>query len=122
MHENPDEFRRLVQESLRRQIAAIDSLSSAGMKFWDYGNAFLLEVSRAGADIKDPNDTTGTRFKYPSYMQDVLGDIFSLGFGPFRWICTSGCEEDLLATDGAAAECFEEILKGTNRKSNLKMK
>jgi urocanate hydratase len=116
MVENPDEFRILVHESLRRQIAAIDCLTSAGLRFWDYGNAFLLEASRAGANIRDPSDTTGTRFKYPSYMQDVLGDIFSLGFGPFRWICASGCDDDLVATDKAAAECFEEILQQTNRK------
>lgn len=70
--------------SLRRQISAIDELTKFGTKFWDYGNAFLLEASRAGANLKDANDYTGTRFRYPSYMQDVMGDIFSLGFGPFR--------------------------------------
>ena len=72
--------------SLRRQIAAVDQLTVHGTIFWDYGNALLLEASRAGADLHAPIDSTGTKFKYPSYMQDVMGDIFSLGFGPFRYI------------------------------------
>ncbi len=95
---------------MRRQISAIDELSARGLKFWDYGNAFLLEASRAGADLRDPNDSTGTRFRYPSYMQDVMGDIFSLGFGPFRWVCTSNEDSDLYETDKIAESCFHEIL------------
>lgn len=85
MHENPSEFKRLVQESLVRQYKAIDSLGDKGLVFWDYGNAFLLEVSRAmQVESKNEDSLSKTRFKYPSYMQDVMGDIFSLGFGPFR--------------------------------------
>lgn len=85
MHENPDEFKLLVQESLRRQYRAIDKLGEKGLIFWDYGNAFLLEVSRAFQKGNQESDALSkTKFKYPSYMQDVMGDIFSLGFGPFR--------------------------------------
>ena len=93
------------------------------MIFWDYGNAFLLEVSRAfeavsNSDLdeksKQQDSLSKTRFKYPSYMQDVMGDIFSLGFGPFRWICTSCDLEDLRKTDKAASECFENILSSNN--------
>lgn len=86
------------------------------MKFWDYGNAFLLEASRAGADLRDPTDATGTRFKYPSYMQDVMGDIFSLGFGPFRWICSSNDDADLIETDKIAVNVLLDILKSPNCK------
>lgn len=111
MFHDQDRFRELVQESLRRQIRAIDKLSSKGMVFWDYGNAFLLEVTRAGIDLRDSSDSLGNRFRYPSYMQDVMGDIFSLGFGPFRWICSSGRDEDLRETDKLAELCFENILK-----------
>ena len=85
MHEDPVEFKRLVQESLRRQYRAIDKLGDKGLIFWDYGNAFLLEVSRAFQENNKNTDALSkTKFKYPSYMQDVMGDIFSLGFGPFR--------------------------------------
>lgn len=86
MHENPVEFKSLVQESLRRQYRAIDKLGDKGLIFWDYGNAFLLEVSRALEENNKTSDALSrTKFKYPSYMQDVMGDIFSLGFGPFRY-------------------------------------
>ena len=82
---DPKHFCDLVQESLRRHVAAINSLSDAGMYFFDYGNAFLLEARRSGANVSKPNeDTSSTRFRYPSYVQDIMGDIFSLGFGPFR--------------------------------------
>ncbi|XP_014671522.1 PREDICTED: urocanate hydratase-like [Priapulus caudatus] len=83
MKEDPSQFKKLVQESLRRQVAAINELTDAGMYFWDYGNAFLLEARRAGADVTKPGDVSGISFRYPSYVQDIMGDIFSLGFGPF---------------------------------------
>ena len=91
----------------------------SGLIFWDYGNAFLLEVSRAQHDdnnfsIENEDSLSKTRFKYPSYMQDVMGDIFSLGFGPFRWICTSGLDEDLKLSDETAQACFETILAQSN--------
>ena len=91
-------------------------MASTGLRFWDYGNAFLLEVSRAfesgeNQSAKNKDSLSKTKFKYPSYMQDVMGDIFSLGFGPFRWICTSGDHEDLKLTDLAAQQIFEETLK-----------
>ncbi len=108
MAEEPEEFIRLVQESLRRQVAAINKLTERGMYFFDYGNAFLLEASRAGADIMS---TDGT-FKYPSYVQDIMGPLFfDHGFGPFRWVCTSCKPEDLQATDEIAAEVLEKIMK-----------
>ncbi len=80
MVDNPPRFKELVQESLRRQLAAIDRLAARGLRFWDYGNSFLLECSRAHAPVVRPDGS----FKYPSYVQDIMGDIFSLGFGPFR--------------------------------------
>jgi len=106
MVENNEEFRKMVQSSLRRHIAAVNKLSARGMKFWDYGNSLLLEASRAGADVMS-ND--GTSFIYPSYVEDIMGDIFSLGFGPFRWVCTSGLESDLSLTDRIAAEIITEL-------------
>jgi urocanate hydratase len=105
---DPEKFKQLVQESLRRQVEAINTLVRKGMKFWDYGNSFLLEASRAGADIMDPSDSG--RFKYPSYVEDIMGDIFSLGFGPFRWICTSGSRQDLTTTDRIAEEVIRELM------------
>lgn len=100
--ESPEQFKTLVKESLLRQIKAIQILTSRGMKFWDYGNSFLLEASRAGAEITHPKDPS--RFIYPSYVEDIMGDIFSLGFGPFRWVCTSCRPEDLRETDKIAEE------------------
>ncbi|KAG2471466.1 HUTU hydratase, partial [Polypterus senegalus] len=111
MHEDPKKFRSLVQESLRRQVAAINKLSAMGMFFWDYGNAFLLEAKRAGADVEKSGAGT-TEFKYPSYVQHIMGDIFSLGFGPFRWVCTSGDPQDLAVTDAIAAAVLLEISGG----------
>ena len=106
MAEDPDEFRRRVQESLRRQVTAINKLTARGMYFFDYGNAFLLESSRAGADVLNPDGT----FRYPSYVQDIMGPLFfDYGFGPFRWVVTSGKPEDLAVTDRIAAEVLEEI-------------
>ena len=106
MAENPTKFRECVQESLRRQVAAINKLTARGMYFFDYGNAFLLQSQRAGADIM----TAEGRFRYPSYVQDIMGQMFfDYGFGPFRWVCTSGKPEDLATTDRIAAEVLEEI-------------
>ncbi|XP_050412129.1 urocanate hydratase isoform X1 [Patella vulgata] len=111
MSENPTIFKNLVQESLRRHVSAIDRLTSRGMFFWDYGNAFLLEACRAGADVGRAEGTNGTSFKYPSYVQDIMGDIFSLGFGPFRWVCTSCNPTDLEKTDEIATCVLEDIIK-----------
>ena len=106
MAENPSKFRECVQESLRRQVAAINKLTARGMYFFDYGNAFLLQSQRAGADIMAADG----RFRYPSYVQDIMGPMFfDYGFGPFRWVCTSGKPEDLATTDRIAAEVLEEI-------------
>ncbi len=109
MAENPEEFKRRVQESLRRQAAAINKLADRGMYFFDYGNAFLLEASRAGAEVMAAD---GKRFRYPSYVQDIMGPMFfDYGFGPFRWVCTSCTPEDLATTDRLATEVLEEIRK-----------
>lgn len=106
MAENPEEFRRYVQKSLRRQVAAINRLTKRGMYFFDYGNAFMLEASRAGADILKADGS----FRYPSYVQDIMGPLFfDYGFGPFRWVCTSCDPADLEATDRIAARVLEEI-------------
>lgn len=108
MAEEPERFHEAVHASLRRQIAAINKLADKGMYFFDYGNAFLLESSRAGADVMRPDG----RFRYPSYVQDIMGPMFfDYGFGPFRWVCTSGKPEDLATTDRIAAEVLEEIRK-----------
>lgn len=108
MAEQPEMFRERVQESLRRQVAAINKLTSKGMYFFDYGNAFLLQSKRAGADIMSQD---GKRFRYPSYVQDIMGPMFfDYGFGPFRWVCTSGNPEDLAVTDRLAAEVLEDIM------------
>ncbi|KDR23169.1 urocanate hydratase-like isoform X1 [Zootermopsis nevadensis] len=106
----PDRFRNLVQKSLVRQVTAINKLAEGGMFFWDYGNAFLLEARRAGADVGVEGDPTSLKFRYPSYVQDLMGDIFSLGFGPFRWVCTSGNPADLQVTDQLAVRVIENIL------------
>ncbi|MDX9720126.1 MAG: urocanate hydratase [Myxococcota bacterium] len=105
----PDEFRNAVQSSLRRQVAAVNTLAKRGMAFWDYGNAFLLEASRAGAEgILNPDGS----FAYPSYVEDIMGPLcFDYGFGPFRWVCTSGDDEDLRTTDAIAASVLEKMLE-----------
>ena len=106
MAENPAEFKERVQISLRRQVAAINKLAANGMYFFDYGNAFLLQSQRAGADIIQADG----RFRYPSYVQDIMGPMFfDYGFGPFRWVCTSGDASDLAVTDRIATEVLEEI-------------
>lgn len=108
MAEEPELFKEKVQESLRRQIAAINKLADRGMYFFDYGNAFLLESSRAGADVTLANGN----FRYPSYVQDIMGPLFfDYGFGPFRWVCSSGDPADLAATDRIAAEVMEDMLQ-----------
>ncbi len=108
MVENPTSFKDKVQESLRRHVTAIDKHTEKGTYFFDYGNAFLLEASRAGADIMADNKID---FKYPSYVQDILGPMcFDYGFGPFRWVCTSGKPEDLQKTDQIALETMQEIV------------
>lgn len=111
---NPDLFKEKVQETLRRHAAAINLHTAKGTYFFDYGNAFLLEASRAGADVMNPNPTLGREFKYPSYVQDIMGPMcFDYGFGPFRWVCTSGKPEDLQATDDLACAVLEEIMKNS---------
>lgn len=108
MAREPEKFKEAVQETLRRHAAAINKLTAQGMYFFDYGNAFLLEASRAGADIVKEDGT----FKYPSYVQDIMGPLFfDYGFGPYRWVCTSSKPEDLAQTDSLAAEVLEDILK-----------
>jgi len=107
MAADPALFREKVEASLRRHVAAIHIMTARGMYFWDYGNAFLLEAGRAGADVFTP----GGGFKYPSYVQDIMGPLFfDYGFGPFRWVCTSGDHADLETTDHLAAQVLEELL------------
>lgn len=107
MAEAPDQFKEKVQESLHRQAAAINKHTAKGTYFFDYGNAFLLEASRAGADVMAED---GINFRYPSYVQDILGPMcFDYGFGPFRWVCASGNAEDLAKTDAIAQQVLEEM-------------
>lgn len=107
MTSQPEEFKKRVQETLRRQVSAINNLAENGMYFFDYGNAFLLESGRAGAEITKEEGS----FIYPSYVQDIMGPMcFDYGFGPFRWVCASGKEEDLQTTDTIAAQVIEEML------------
>lgn len=111
MASNPKLFKEYVQKSLVRQIDAINAHTQNGTYFFDYGNAFLLESSRAGADVMAAN---GIDFKYPSYVQDIMGPMcFDYGFGPFRWVCTSGKESDLAETDRLATVVLEEIMKNS---------
>ncbi|MDF0720672.1 urocanate hydratase [Kaistella sp. PBT33-4] len=111
MAENPELFKAKVQESLRRHAAAINRHTEKSTYFFDYGNAFLLEASRAGADIMAEN---GIDFRYPSYVQDIMGPMcFDYGFGPFRWVCTSGDPADLQKTDDIAAEILDELMKNS---------
>lgn len=114
MANNPEAFRKAVQESLRKQADAINKHTAKGTYFFDYGNAFLLEASRAGAAIMNsPEETirTNREFKYPSYVQDIMGPMcFDYGFGPFRWVCASGDPKDLKKTDEIACNVLEEIM------------
>lgn len=108
MAEAPDQFKEKVRASLRRQVDAINKLTAKGMYFFDYGNAFLLEASRAGADILRKDG----KFRYPSYVQDIMGPMFfDYGFGPFRWVCSSCDPKDLEVTDRLATEVLEEMRK-----------
>ncbi|CAM4078667.1 MULTISPECIES: urocanate hydratase [Flavobacterium] len=108
MANNPDQFKIEVQKTLRLHAAAINKHTAKGTYFFDYGNAFLLEASRAGADIMASN---GIDFKYPSYVQDIMGPMcFDYGFGPFRWVCASGNPEDLAKTDKIACDVLEEMM------------
>lgn len=117
---HPQQFKQLCKESLIRQIEAINFLSKLGMHFWDYGNAFLLEAYRAGADLQVKQAPYGIQFKYPSYIQHILGDIFCLGFGPFRWICTSCNPEDLEKTDEIALNVLNGIINEQQITKNIK--
>jgi len=111
MVEDPAAFKERVQASLRRQVKAINKHTARGTYFFDYGNAFLLEASRAGADIMAEN---GIDFRYRSYVQDIMGPMFfDYGFGPFRWVCTSGDPRDLALTDQIAGETLEDIRTGS---------
>jgi urocanate hydratase len=108
MTEKPALFKEKVYESLRRQVQAINQLTAKGMYFWDYGNAFLLESGRAGADVFTPSG----QYRYPSYVQDIMGPLyFDYGFGPFRWVCTSGLAADLRETDRIAAHVLLEMTR-----------
>lgn len=119
MATEPEKFKQYVQESLRRQAAAINKHTAKGTYFFDYGNAFLLEASRAGADVMASN---GIDFKYPSYVQDIMGPMcFDYGFGPFRWVCTSGKAEDLAKTDQIACEVLEEMMKNAPKEIQQQM-
>jgi urocanate hydratase len=109
LQSDPKRFKSEVQSSLRKHVKAVNNLVKKGMNFWDYGNAFLLESSKAGAEIMDPENTG--RFRYPSYVEDIMGPIcFDHGFGPFRWVCSSGSHEDLVRSDAIAASVLREQL------------
>ena len=106
LRDDPTRFRSEVRTSLVRHAEAINTLSDRGMHFWDYGNAFLLEASKAGADVTSDEG----EFRYPSYVEDIMGPIyFDYGFGPFRWVCTSGTQEDLDVTDQIASDILKEL-------------
>lgn len=118
MAHEPDRFKAEVQASLRRHVAAVNALAAQGMYFFDYGNAFLLESSRAGADVMKADGT----FRYPSYVQDIMGPMcFDYGFGPFRWVCTSGDPKDLEITDQLAMEILGEMSKESPAEINQQM-
>ena len=111
MANQPELFKEKIQETLRRHATAVNKHTAKGTYFFDYGNAFLLEASRAGADVMAEN---GIDFRYPSYVQDIMGPMFfDFGFGPFRWVCTSGKAEDLQATDKIATDILEEMMKNS---------
>ena len=111
MSENPSQFKLEVQETLRRHATAVNKLVENGTYFWDYGNAFLLEASRAGADVMNPD---GDGFRYPSYVEDIMGPMcFDYGFGPFRWVCTSGNPDDLRKTDEIAANVLTQMAENS---------
>ena len=120
MANNPEQFKKEVQKSLRRQVDAINRHTAKGTYFFDYGNAFLLEASRAGADIL--SEEKNKEFKYPSYVQDIMGPMcFDFGFGPFRWVCASGKAEDLQKTDDLATEVLEDLMKNSPKEIQQQM-
>ncbi len=133
MANDPETFKTKVQESLRRQTTAINNHTLKGTYFFDYGNAFLLEASRAGANIyKNENaefvdassfkesDLENAAFAYPSYVQDIMGPMcFDYGFGPFRWVCASGLQEDLDKTDKIATEVLERLKKRCSGRNSI---
>ena len=119
MASHPEEFKEKVRESLRRHVAAVNKCVAKGTYFFDYGNAFLLESSRAGADIMDQRGN----FRYPSYVQDIMGPMcFDFGFGPFRWVCTSSDPEDLAKTDALACEVLEGLILESPKEIKQQMK
>lgn len=119
MANNPELFKEKVQESLRRHADSVNKHTAKGTYFFDYGNAFLLEASRAGADVMTENNID---FKYPSYVQDIMGPMcFDFGFGPFRWVCTSGKPEDLQRTDEIACQVLEEIMQHSPKEIQQQM-
>ena len=116
---DPKKFKSKVQESLIRHVNAINKLTDKGMYFFDYGNAFLLESKKAGADITNNDD----EFKYPSYVQDIMGPMcFDYGYGPFRWVCTSNSKEDLSTTDEIAIKALEEMLPDSPKEIKLQLR
>ena len=122
MANQPEEFKVKVKETLRRHARAINKHSAKGTYFFDYGNAFLLEASRAGADVMSKNPTIGREFKYPSYVQDIMGPMcFDYGFGPFRWVCASGKPDDLAKTDAIASEVLEAMMKHSPKEIQQQM-
>lgn len=119
MANNPEFFKEKVQESLRRHADSVNKHTAKGTYFFDYGNAFLLEASRAGANVMAENNID---FKYPSYVQDIMGPMcFDFGFGPFRWVCTSGKTEDLQKTDEIACQVLEEIMQHSPKEIQQQM-
>ena len=120
MANNPELFKEKVQETLRRHTNAVNKHTAKGTYFFDYGNAFLLEASRAGAEIMSED---GLSFRYPSYVQDIMGPMcFDYGFGPFRWVCTSGAPGDLALTDAIACEVLEEMIKESPEEIKTQMR
>ncbi|MGB1031899.1 MAG: urocanate hydratase, partial [Flavobacteriales bacterium] len=119
MAEDPDQFKKMVQASLRRQADSINKHTAKGTYFFDYGNAFLLEASRAGGEVMAEN---GIDFKYPSYVQDIMGPMcFDYGFGPFRWVCASGKPEDLDLTDEIACQVLQELMESSPKEIQQQM-
>ena len=119
MVKDPVKFKEQIQETLRRHAASINKHTAQGTYFFDYGNAFLLEASRAGADVMAED---GINFRYPSYVQDIMGPMcFDYGFGPFRWVCASAKQEDLLETDRIACEVLEKIMKKSPKEIQQQM-
>jgi len=122
MANDPEQFKKEIQRSLRRHAEAINKHTAKGTYFFDYGNAFLLEASRAGADVMSESDSLKSEFKYPSYVQDIMGPMcFDYGFGPFRWVCASGKPEDLAKTDDLACEVLEELIQDAPKEIQQQM-